>query len=141
MLSLLEECLSSEHEFKPQDYRIAVLGVAFIEDSDDPRNTPTKLFVEHLKDKGYNVVVHDHLVRQDEVDFQFSSNLDDVIKDSNALVIFTAHQIYKDLDLHHIKSIMAENPILIDGRTTFDPESVVQKGFNYRAVGRGQYRN
>ncbi|MFX0210922.1 MAG: UDP binding domain-containing protein, partial [Candidatus Hodarchaeota archaeon] len=73
------------------------------------------------------------------VDFPFSANLNDVISDSYALIVVTAHQEYKNLDLTRIKSLMKKNPIIIDGRETFSPEKVIQLGFIYRAIGRGQY--
>ncbi|MHA2139741.1 MAG: nucleotide sugar dehydrogenase [Candidatus Hodarchaeales archaeon] len=141
VVSLLQECITPITESSAQNYRIAVLGVAFIEDSDDPRNTPTRDLVNKLKAEGFQVVIHDHLVRQNNVDFPFSANLEEVIRDSNAVIIVTAHQIYKDLDLMYLKSLMAKNPILIDGRVTFNAQDVIHAGFKYRAIGRGQYRN
>jgi len=44
------------------------------------------------------------------------------------------------MNLKHIKSLMKDDPIIIDGRTTLDPEEVLHQGFTFRAVGRGQYR-
>ncbi|MHA1228041.1 MAG: nucleotide sugar dehydrogenase [Candidatus Hodarchaeales archaeon] len=138
VVELLEEVLQPSNR-NPEDLKVAVLGVAFLEDSDDPRNTPTHDLVKTLQDKGYQAAVHDPYVRADEVDFEFSDDLDGVLKDSNALVVVTAHSDYKKLDLSYIKSLMRENPILIDGRVTFDPEEALRLGFTFRAVGRGQF--
>ena len=63
-----------------------------------------------------------------------------MIRDSDALLVVTAHQEYKNLDLTYIKSLMKKDPIIIDGRTTFDPEEIVRLGFSYRGVGRGQFQ-
>ena len=61
------------------------------------------------------------------------------IAGAGAVIIITAHQMYKNLDLNHIKSLMNDSPILIDGRKTLDPEKVLNAGFIYRSIGRGQY--
>ncbi len=84
-------------------------------------------------------MVHDSFVRQGEVDFPFTNDLNSVIADSDAILVITAHQEYKDLDLSSIKTQMNKSPIIIDGRVTFPPEIVVESGFIYRAIGRGQF--
>jgi len=140
MIELFEDCLNPTQLNNPSKVKVAVLGVAFIEDSDDPRNTPTKDLVLILKEKRYDISIHDPFVRQDDFDFSFSSNLEEVLRDSNAIIIITAHQLYKDLDLGYITSLMKSNPILIDGRTTFEPSQILKHGFKYRAIGRGQYQ-
>ncbi|MFW9905688.1 MAG: nucleotide sugar dehydrogenase [Candidatus Thorarchaeota archaeon] len=140
VVDLLKECLVKTNRQSSKDQKIAVLGVAFIEDSDDPRNTPTRDLIKFLSEENYSYVVHDPFVRQDEVEFSFSTNLEEVIRDSDALIVVTAHEEYKNLDLSYVKSLMKDNPIIIDGRKTFDPDEVIQFGFNYRGVGRGQYR-
>ncbi len=138
-ISLLQDCFQKTGRMKNKDQKIAILGVAFIEDSDDPRNTPTKYFVRLLTEKGYQIAVHDPYVRQNEVDFSFSADLDEVITNADAIIIVTAHKDYKNLNLAHIKSLMRPNPILIDGRQTLNPDQVLKQGFLFRAVGRGQY--
>ncbi|MFX1421946.1 MAG: nucleotide sugar dehydrogenase [Promethearchaeota archaeon] len=140
VVALLKECEAETNRYHSKDQKIAILGVAFIENSDDPRNTPTRYLVNILEKENYTYAVHDPLVRQDEVDFPFSTNLEEVIRDSDALIIVTAHQEYKNLNLTHTKSLMKKEPILIDGRTTFNPEEIINLGFCYRGVGRGQYR-
>jgi UDP-N-acetyl-D-mannosaminuronate dehydrogenase len=113
--------------------------VAFLEDSDDPRNTPTRDLLNFLKEKGYEYSVHDPHVRQNMVEFSFSTNLDEVINDSDAIIVVTARQEYRSLDLVHAKSIMKKKPILIDGRKTFDPSEVKRLGFTYQRIGLGQH--
>ncbi|MFX1517147.1 MAG: nucleotide sugar dehydrogenase [Promethearchaeota archaeon] len=137
VVDLLKECVIETNRNKPMEQKIAVLGVAFIEDSDDSRNTPTRDLIKNLSDENYSFSVHDPFVRQNEVEFSFSTNLEEVIRDSDALIIVTAHQKYKDLDLGYIKSLMKKKPIIIDGRTTFDPDEALRHGFSYRGVGRG----
>jgi nucleotide sugar dehydrogenase len=141
VISLLHECLQETNRTEFQKLKIAVLGVAFIENSDDPRNTPTEVIINLLKSDKFDYMTHDSLVRQTEVDFPISSDLNDVIRDSDAILVITAHQEYKKLDLEHVKSLMKKDPIMIDGRITFNPDQLIKLGFHYRSVGRGQYRS
>ncbi|MFW9780564.1 MAG: nucleotide sugar dehydrogenase [Candidatus Heimdallarchaeota archaeon] len=137
---LLIECMRETKRADPTGQKVAVLGVAFLENSDDPRNTPTRDFVKVLAAHKYPYAIHDPLVREEAVEFPISHDLEEVVRNSDAIVVLTAHQMYKDLDLSQIKTMMKQLPILIDGRTTFDPETVRSLGFVYRGLGRGQYR-
>ena len=137
VMNLLEECIKETSRPNPENLKIAVLGVAFLEDSDDSRNTPTKDLVYLLAAQKYQYEVHDPHVRQGAVEFPFSTDLDEVISGSDALIIVTAHQEYKNMDFIHIKSLMKKNPIIIDGRRTFNPKQIIELGFCYRGIGRG----
>ena len=140
VFNLLTDCLTQVNNEHTSDLKIAILGVAYIEDSDDPRNTPTREIVQLLEKNNIDFMAHDYFVRQGEVDFSFSSNLEELIRDSDAFIIMTAHQGYKNLDLGSLKSSMKKDPIIIDGRAIFDPEEIIRLGFIYRGVGRGQYQ-
>ena len=58
-------------------------------------------------------------------------------KASDALVVCTEWNEFKQLDLTRIKQVMAQ-PIIVDGRNIYEPEMMHDLGFIYRAVGRGQ---
>jgi UDP-N-acetyl-D-mannosaminuronic acid dehydrogenase len=139
VFNLLQESLAYVKKDETSLLKIAVLGVAFIENSDDPRNTPTYDLVKILSEQKMTHEIHDPFVRQGEVEFDFSHDLQSVLSDADAMVIMTAHQTYKDMDLKNIHSIMKSDPIIIDGRVTVDPEVAIQTGFMFRSVGRGQY--
>jgi UDP-N-acetyl-D-mannosaminuronic acid dehydrogenase len=113
--------------------KIAVLGVAFLENSDDTRNTPTKPFYEIAKKKGANPVLHDPYVR--DFEYPFTSDFNEVIKDSDAIVILAKHKEYLKLDLTEIKKKM-KTPVIIDGRNAYSKEECEKLGFIYRGVGK-----
>jgi UDPglucose 6-dehydrogenase len=60
----------------------------------------------------------------------------DMAKDSDALVVITEWNEFKQLDLERIRTLM-KTPILFDGRNVYDPAEVRSLGFTYRGVGRG----
>jgi len=131
-IDLLEDALKDKGKTL-KDSKIAALGVAFLENSDDTRNTPTKKFYEISKEKGAKTVLHDPYVR--DFEYPFTSNLDETIKDADAIVILTKHKDYLKLNLKDIKNKM-KTPIIIDGRNTFDKEKCEKLGFTYRGIGK-----
>jgi len=115
--------------------KVAVLGVAYLEDSDDTRNTPATAVIDALQHKGASVVAHDPYVR--ELDgYELTRDLDVALQGADAAVIVTRHRAYYEMDLARLKRIM-RTPVLVDGRNVFDAESGVGAGFTYKAIGKG----
>ena len=59
----------------------------------------------------------------------------EVAKDSDALVIVTEWNEFKELDLVRVRSLMRQ-PILLDGRNIYQPAEANALGFTYLGVGR-----
>ena len=82
--------------------KMGVLGLSFKEGSDDLRNSPSVKLVELLKAAGAIVKVHDPFVKN-------TSLLDEVLQNSEIVVIATNHSefknIIKDLNKSNIKII------------------------------------
>jgi len=110
--------------------KVAVLGYAYDGNSDDDRNTPTEPFIKHLKKQNVKYKVHDSYIRK------FKKPIEDVLNNADILVLMTAHDEYKQLDYHKIKSLMnAHKPIIIDGRNVFDKHEAQDNGLLYKGVG------
>jgi UDP-N-acetyl-D-mannosaminuronic acid dehydrogenase len=132
VVNILEETLAAAGK-KLKDAKIAILGVAFLENSDDTRNSPSKTFYDELKRRGAEPVMHDHLVR--EFERPYTDDLDSVLADADAIILAVKHSIYADLDFTKLKKTV-KNPILIDGRNFYDREKVEKAGFTYRGIGK-----
>ncbi len=115
--------------------KITVCGFAYLENSDDTRNTPSLDVIKKLKERGAKVEIHDPFVKKYE-GLEIKKDFYDSVKDSEALVFVTAHSEYRKLDHNKIKKLM-KAPIIIDGRNIFDKEDMIKKGFIYRGVGKG----
>ena len=110
---------------------VAVLGYAYLENSDDTRNSPSEILVNRLEELGAQVRIHDPWVRE------YQGDLADVVRDCDAVVVMVAHDAYRELGLAGLRELVA-HPVLVDGRNVFLPEQVQATGWIYRGVGRGR---
>ncbi len=135
VLQLVEEALA-EKGLTLAGARIAVLGVAYLENSDDIRNTPARPLIEALQSRGASVVAHDPYVRTFE-GVEFTHDLEMALRGADCAVIVTRHRDYLRFDLDRVRELM-RTPVLVDGRDAYAPETCAAAGFVYRGVGRGQ---
>ena len=134
VIDLVEEALK-ERKRKLKGAKVAILGVAFLENSDDTRNTPSLTLYNELKKRGAKPVLHDPIVRDFEV--PFTKNLEGALRDADAVVLSTKHKEYLKLDLKKLAK-MLRTPVLVDGRNAYDPGKVRKAGLTYRGVGKGK---
>lgn len=127
MVDLLEGALAA-HDVSLAGARVAVLGYAFREDTDDDRDSPTMYLIEELQQRGALPQVQDPYIAA------YQRPLEDVITNADALIIMVAHSAYKPLDLAALGDRMAHR-ILIDGRNVIDKAAARQHGFTYIGVG------
>jgi UDP-N-acetyl-D-mannosaminuronic acid dehydrogenase len=113
------------------DARVAVLGYAYLENSDDTRNSPSAVLVERLRELGAVVSVHDPYVPGCEED------LNHVLQGANAVVIAVAHEEYRSLDWEDLKPRL-RNALVVDGRNVCQGEALERIGYRYRAIGEGK---
>jgi UDP-N-acetyl-D-mannosaminuronic acid dehydrogenase len=122
---------------KPEGAKIAILGWAFINDSDDARNPPSELYRDLLLEAGAEVAVHDpHVLSYPGVELY--KDLNEVVKKADCVSIMTAHSDYFKLDPVWMKELTGQkNPIIVDGRNVVKPVKFIEMGFVYKGIGRG----
>jgi UDP-N-acetyl-D-mannosaminuronic acid dehydrogenase len=134
MADLLEAALKeAKKELKKST--ICVLGYAFLENSDDPRNSPTVPFLKELEKRGASYKIHDPYIKNDE-GYQIEQSLDIALKDCDAVVLMTKHDEYKFLKPEILKSLL-RTKVIIDGRNLFPAEEYLDEGFIVKGIGRG----
>lgn len=109
--------------------KVAVLGYAYLENSDDTRNSPSEALVDRLRELGMRIVIHDPWVEP------YKGDLLEKIRNCDAAVLMVAHAEYRQLDLVALRMAL-QTPILIDGRGVFTPAHARAAGLIYRGVGR-----
>jgi UDP-N-acetyl-D-mannosaminuronic acid dehydrogenase len=127
MVKLLESALT-EAGVPLSGARIAVLGYAYLEDSDDTRNSPSRSLVAGLRELGAQPVVHDPWIHK------YAGDVYEHVKGCDAAIVMVAHSAYRNMDLAQLRQAL-KHPILVDGRKVFDPVSARAAGFIFRAVG------
>ena len=131
---MIKEALASR-KISLRDAKIAILGVAYLEDSDDVRNTPAYDLIREIEAYGAEVVAHDPYVNTFP-EAELSRDLDHVIKGADCMVIATKHKPYFKIDLKRVKSLM-RTPIIVDGRNLLDRAKAEKAGFLYKGIGKG----
>lgn len=117
--------------------KIALLGWAFINNSDDTRNTPSEPYLDMVEKAGARVAIHDPYVFQDG-DHKILHDLNECIKGADAIVIFTGHKQYLDINASATRKLSGhKHPVIIDGRNVIDPDAFIKEGFVYKGIGRG----
>ena len=66
---------------------------------------------------------------------EYSHNLEDTVKDADAVVLMTEWDEYKNMDLKKINHCM-KGKLFVDLRNIFDPQEMEEIGFEYHSVGR-----
>ena len=135
IVELITEALENHHlEFR--ESVITILGIAYLEDSDDTRNTPARTVISLLKSRNAEIRLHDPYIG--ELDGVFvEKDIWKAANQSDCIVIITKHSPYYEIDLQRLKTIM-RRPIIIDGRNVFSQESVENIGFTYKGIGKGE---
>ncbi|MBU4138377.1 MAG: nucleotide sugar dehydrogenase [Euryarchaeota archaeon] len=122
---------------KFRDSKVAILGWAFINNSDDTRNTPSEPYYHKIIEQGAAVSVHDPYVFESG-GIRITQDLEESVKDAAAIAIFTGHKQYFDLNAAKIRKFSGlKHPVIIDGRNVIDPDGFINEGFVYKGIGRG----
>jgi UDP-N-acetyl-D-mannosaminuronic acid dehydrogenase len=122
---------------KANGAKIALLGWAFLSNSDDTRNTPSEPYRDALVAEGVQVAVHDPYVAE-YPGVPIASFVEEAVRDADAIVIFAGHNLYKGLDAAYLKNLTGKkHPVIVDGRNMVDPDTYIRLGFIYKGIGRG----
>ena len=120
---------------------IGLLGLAFKPDTDDLRDAPALHIAERLMQMGARVKAYDPVAnaacreQRPDLKMRYCDTARELASDADALVLVTEWREFYDLDLAALARLMA-NPILVDGRNFFVPETAVAAGFDYSGIGR-----
>ncbi|MHB8423005.1 MAG: nucleotide sugar dehydrogenase [Leptospirales bacterium] len=113
--------------------RIAVLGLAYKENTHSTKNSPSLALLDHLK--GLDVHVHDPVVLPSVV--PFAKGFKDPIscaEGADVIVIITPWPEYRDISLTKLSRVMSGR-VVLDPYRMFDCNEVVSAGFSYYALG------
>lgn len=124
-----------------QDPKIAVLGLAFKEGTDDCRQSPALEIISFFLEKEWgHITAYDpkametaREILQDKIDY--SEDIYSLVKGADALVILTEWPEFKTLDLDKVGSLM-NHKVILDFRNMLDKDKVLSAGFVYQCIGK-----
>lgn len=118
---------------------IAVLGLSFKPNTDDIREAPSLKIIPALQREGAKIRAYDPKAMEGAKklfkEIEYGKDAYDVAKESDALLIITEWNQFRNLDLNRLKKLM-KTPVFIDLRNIYDAPKVREMGFKYFAVGR-----
>ncbi|MGD1948745.1 MAG: UDP-glucose dehydrogenase family protein [Leptolyngbyaceae cyanobacterium] len=118
---------------------IGLLGLTFKPDTDDMRDAPSLILIEHLNRLGAKVKAYDPIVSQSGMRNGMTgviveTDVERLADGCDALVLVTDWKQFKELDYGKMASLM-NTPNLIDGRNFLDRKALEDTGFTYIGVG------
>jgi UDPglucose 6-dehydrogenase len=121
--------------------RIAILGLAFKQNTDDMRDAPSIPLVNSLIEQGAVISAYDPVATDNArplmPDAQFVNNAYEAAKDADALVVVTEWDEFRALDLDRFSAVMA-GKLIVDLRNVYNRADAEEAGFEYVGLGRGR---
>jgi UDPglucose 6-dehydrogenase len=121
--------------------RIAFLGLSFKPNTDDLRGAPSLEMARTLSSMGARVVGYDPVAGRRKAMWSATDFLKvvfdpyEALREAHAAVIVTEWEVFRELDLERVASLMQMPPLLVDGRNALDPKAVRAAGIRYRGFG------
>ncbi|WP_422746633.1 nucleotide sugar dehydrogenase [Mycobacterium sp. WMMD1722] len=137
--SLLGQLLA-DHGKTVSTSKIAVLGIAFKNNTGDCRLTPTRHVISLLEKSGCQLCIHDPWVTDQEAlsvtSLALTPDIESAVKDADAVVVLAGHREFHQIPLTRLADLTADGCVFLDGRNSFDPAAVRAAGFAYKGIGR-----
>jgi len=125
----------------PESVKVAVLGLAFKNNTGDLRATPTKGTIAALTKAGAEVRIFDPLVDATEAERVFgikpSRSVEDAVRNADCVAILALHRDLERIDFAALP--VAPKCLVLDGRAYYSKEkieSLRDLGYLYRGIGR-----
>ena len=120
--------------------KIAVLGLAFKDGTDDCRNSPAVDIVSELVLQGADITAYDPKAMGTACQIfgnkiSYADDMYQALKDADVLAILTEWQDFKKLDFEQAQNLMRHKKI-IDCRNLLDVAEAKSYGFDYQGIGR-----
>jgi UDPglucose 6-dehydrogenase len=122
---------------------LAMLGLAFKPNTDDMRESPSITICEYLAGRGAKLRLYDPAAMK-EAEWRlsaiknfvyFAADEYDAIQGAHALIIATAWNQFRNIDLSRVKELLAA-PYFFDLRNIYKPEEAEAAGLRYFGIGR-----
>jgi len=114
--------------------KILVMGYAYLENSDDTRNSPSAVLVNELEKSGAEAVIHDPFVEE------YQGDLLEKAKGCDAAMLMVKHDKYKEIAFPDLRDSLNKG-LLIDGRRLYDAAKALNSDIKLYQLGIGMDLN
>lgn len=127
----VKELIRCDKDF--HNNNVTILGLTFKENCGDIRNSKVVDIINELREFNLDVQVSDPLANQDEVSRLYGIELIPMteLKQANMVIVAVAHDIFRDMSISDLNTLMKPNPVLIDVKGIYDPASAEQAGIRF----------
>ena len=138
---VLFEKLHKHFDGQLRGRKIAIWGLSFKPRTDDIREAPSLVLINHLLEEGASIRVHDP-VAQENVRAIYGERLTyceqqyDALDQAEALCIVTEWNEFRNPNFALIRERM-QAPVILDGRNLYSPDAMRELGFFYSGIGLG----
>ncbi|WP_350445913.1 nucleotide sugar dehydrogenase [Anaeromonas frigoriresistens] len=130
--SMPEYVVSKVEKMLPKkDSKVSVFGITYKGNTDDLRESPALEIVEILKEKGYNVVLHDPHVKDTELNL---IDRKEAVVDSDMILILADHNEFKDIDYKELTKEM-NTPLIFDTKAILKDEDFEGSNIIFKNLG------
>ena len=127
----------NESEKSIKNSIIGILGISYKPNVADIQLSPAEEIVKHLEQLGAKIKIYDPFYKSQNIFSHMCSNsFNDVVENSDALILVTAHDEFKNIDPKILFNKM-NTPIFVDTRGVMNIESAKKSGLIFRGIGRG----
>ncbi|MDP6458631.1 MAG: UDP-glucose/GDP-mannose dehydrogenase family protein [Candidatus Bathyarchaeota archaeon] len=118
---------------------VAFLGLSFKPNTGDVRETRALPLIKMLHDKGARIKAYDpkaieNFKRLTEVPVEYYERWEDALMGSDFAVIQSDWNEIKEITPEEYQKLM-KNPIIMDGRRTYEPNTMIGKDVEYYGIG------
>ncbi|MDN3245209.1 UDP-N-acetyl-D-mannosaminuronic acid dehydrogenase [Streptomyces sp. DSM 42143] len=120
---------------------VAILGLAFKNDTGDLRSSPVRGVIDVLTKAGLRIRVHDPLVDPDQAEellgIRPDATVEEAVRDADCVAVLALHRPFRDIDFAALP--VARPCLLMDGRAYYSKERIEElrgQGYVYRGIGR-----
>ncbi|MDC1067867.1 UDP-glucose/GDP-mannose dehydrogenase family protein [Candidatus Kapabacteria bacterium] len=120
--------------------KFAIWGLAFKPNTDDVREAPAFNIIQNMLDHGAEVAAYDQeAIENTKLTFgnkiEYTEDMYTSLDNSDALVICTEWNVFRNPDFDKMKSKLKNN-IIFDGRNVFDLVDIKDTNIEYHSLGR-----
>ena len=115
---------------------ITLLGVSYKPNVSDIQMAPSKEIIDILQKSEVKIKIFDPYFKSTTVfSHKTESNFEEAVSDADAIILVTAHDEFRNLDLSTLTRLM-KNPVIVDCQGIIMPEKAKKAGLIFRGIGR-----